>query len=128
MKTTTRVAGLVAGLTLTIGSVASVPASYAAEGGTAPAPCAQQQTQLDRAEDALVRVTAVFQRQQAKVAKAKHRAEAADTAQERNRARRALAEARHDRDRAAKAKVAQQQRVARAQDRLDTCTAAQPAA
>lgn len=129
MHTATRVAGIVAGLTMTIGSIASMPTSYAAEHDTSkPAACAQEQTQLDKAKDALVRVTAVFDRQQAKVRKAKHRAEAADTAQERNRARRALAEARKDRDEAAKDKKAQQQRVARAQARLDKCKAAQPAA
>jgi hypothetical protein len=125
---TTRLAATVAGLVLSIGSIAVAPGSHAAPSEAAPAACAQEQKQLDRAEDALARVTTVFEHQQAKVKKAKQRVDAAHTAAERARARRALAEARKDRDEAARTKKAQQQRVARAQTRLDTCQAAQLAA
>ena len=75
-------------LTFGIGSPA-----VAAPGGE---PCAKQATQLEKAEDALARVTAVFEKQHTKKAK--------------------------------KAKKAQQQRVTKAQQRLDDCLAAQPSA
>lgn len=120
MRTTTRLAGAVAGLAL--GAVATVPSAVAAEPeGQQPAACAQEQKQLDRAEDAYERVSKVFAAQQARVKKAHDRVEKAKSAQEKARAERALAEARHDRDDAAKDKRAQKQRVAKAQARLDAC-------
>ncbi len=129
MHTTSRVAGVVAGLTMTFGSLAAVPASFADDttGNTPAAPCAQQQTQVDRAEDALARVTAVFAKQQARVSKAKNQVATADTKGEEKRAERALAKAKDARAQAKKAKVAQQQRLTRAQARLEACEAEQAA-
>jgi hypothetical protein len=127
MNTTTRIAGIAAGITLTLGSVVATAPSYAADHtGSTPAACAQQQKQVDKAEDALARVTAVFEHQQAKVAKAKHRSATADSAHERNAARHALQGAKHDRNDAKAAKKAQQQRLAKAQARLAACQADQP--
>ena len=95
--TATAAAGLLAGAT--IGAFA-----LTAHADTeAPAPCAQQQMQVTKAEDALTRVTAVFshQKHHAPVNKAKV-------------------------TKAAKAKKAQQMRLTHAQSRLDACMAAQP--
>ncbi|MCW2813435.1 MAG: hypothetical protein JWN84_890 [Nocardioides sp.] len=124
MHTATRAAGVLAGLTLTFGSLGAVAPAVAAD-APEKAPCAQQQTQVDRAEDALTRLTAVFERKQAKVEKAKDRAAAADTAQERNAARKALRTAKAEKAEAKEAKGAQQQRLAKAQERLEECQAAQ---
>jgi hypothetical protein len=123
MRPTTRIAGAVAGVTLALGSVGALSAT-AAE----PQPCAQQQKQVDKAEVALEKVTAVFQNQQSKVKKAKHEVKVADSARERANAKADLAQAKEKRDHVAKAKTAQQQRLAKAQERLDTCEAGQPAA
>jgi hypothetical protein len=123
MRTTTRIAGAVAGVALALGSLGTVPAS-----AEKPAPCAQQQTQVDRAEAALARVNLVFQHQQAKVKKAKHEVKVADTGRERTNAKRDLAHAKAKRDHVKKAKTAQQQRLAKAEARLDACQAKQPTA
>lgn len=124
MHTSTRFAGVAAGITMAFGSIAVVTPAVATAPAK-PAACTQQQKQVDRAESALARVTAVFERQQAKVKKAKHRATAADTAHQRNAARKALRKAKHDKTEAAKTKRAQQQRLAKAEDRLETCQAEQ---
>jgi chromosome segregation ATPase len=124
MRTSTRVAAAIASATLVLGPIAAVTQSaQAAE----PEPCAQQQTQVDRAEDALARVTAVFERAKAKVARAKAHLENADNGTEKAQARRALARAKADLAAARKAKKAQVERLAKAQARLDECLAAQPA-
>lgn len=118
MRTSTRLAGAVVGLTLALGTtVIASPAE------AKPAACAQQQKQVDRAEDALARVTAVFERQKQRVAEAKGEVRQSDTARERSEAKRALAAAKHDRNKAAHNKQAQQQRVAKAQERLADCRA-----
>ena len=113
----------VAGL-LTIGALgASTTAAVAAPKGE---PCARQVAQVTKAEDALARVTAVFERQQTKVKKAKKAAQQADTPAEENAAEEALEDAVDGRDKVKKAKKAQLQRLAKAQQRLDKCLAAQP--
>lgn len=130
MRTSTRTAGALAAIALTVGSlgtITTVSANAAGSGSDQPAACAQQQKQLDKANDALARVTAVFERQQDKVKHAKHESQAATTAHERNEARKELAAAKKDRDTAKKAKKAQQERVEKAQARLDECQADQPA-
>lgn len=128
MRTANRIAGIAAGVTLTLGSLGTIGGIAPSDAADQqPAACAQQQTQVDKAEAALARLTAVFEQQQTKVKKAKHRAEAADTAQERNAAKHALQRAKHDRDEAKANKKAQQQRVAKAQARLASCQADQPA-
>jgi Skp family chaperone for outer membrane proteins len=124
MRTTTRVAGLAAGLTLTLGTLGS---AAVATPTTAKEPCARQQAQVDRATDALARVTAVFERQKEKVADARDDVTTADDAADRTDAKRALAKAKAAKAETTKAKRAQVQRLAKAQDRLDACTAAQPA-
>jgi uncharacterized protein (DUF1800 family) len=96
--------------------------------GTAVAdeePCSTQQVQVTRAEDALARVTAVFERQQAKVKAAKKAVEKADTRAEKAKATKGLAVAQEKKDKAKKAKKAQQMRLHKAQQRLDDCLAAQ---
>ena len=120
MRTSTRFASVVAGLTLALGTT-----TIASPADAKPAPCAQEQKQVDRAEDALARVTAVFERQKEKVAKAKAEVRQSETARERQEAKKALSEAKHDRDKAARAKKAQQQRVEKANERLTECQAEQ---
>ncbi len=125
--TSTRVAGIVAGLALSVGALGAPALASAGEpAGNEPAACAKEQSHLDKAEAALARLTAVFEHQQEKVKKAKKHAAQADTAQERNRARKALREAKAARDDAKETKRAQQQRVAKAQERLEACQAEQP--
>jgi hypothetical protein len=98
-------------------------------GGSAIAagePCAQQQAQVAKAEGALERVTAVFEKQQAKVKKAKKELVLADTAAEQAQAAKGLKIAQAKKDAAKKAKSAQLVRLEKAQTRLDKCLAAQP--
>jgi hypothetical protein len=96
--------------------------------GTAVAeeePCSIQQAQVTKAEGALARVTAVFERQQAKVKAAKKTLEKADTRAEKAKAAKGLAVAKEKEDKAKKAKKAQLMRLQKAQQRLDDCLAAQ---
>jgi hypothetical protein len=88
-------------------------------------PCAKQQAQVTKAEGALARVTAVFEKQQAKVKKAKKELELADTAAEQAKAAKGLKTAQEKKAAAKKAKKAQQMRLQKAQQRLDDCLAAQ---
>lgn len=88
-----------------------------------PVPCARQQAQVDRTEDALARVTAVFQRQKTKAAKAKAALERAESKVKKDRAKAALKKARERKADAAKEKKAQKQRLARATARLEACLA-----
>ena len=88
-------------------------------------PCANQQAQVTKAEDALARVTAVFERQQTKVKKAKKELVLADTEAEQAKAAKGLKIAREKKDAAKKAKKAQQMRLQKAQQRLADCLAAQ---
>jgi hypothetical protein len=92
-----------------------------------PDPCAKRQAQVDKAEAALARVTAVFAKQQVKVADAQDDVAEADNRSEKAEARLALKEAKADRADVAKVKKAQQMRLAKATERLNECTAAQPA-
>jgi len=123
MHTSTRIAGAVAGIALTFGSLGAVSAPASAD---KPAACAQQQKHVDKAQEALTKVTAVFARQQAKVKKAKHEVKVDDTAAERADAKRDLAHLKAKRDHTKKVKTAQQQRLAKAQARLAECQADQP--
>ena len=123
MRTSTRVAAAVASATLIFGPIAAVTQSAQAE---PPAPCAQQQTQVDRATDALARVTAVFAKAKAKVAEAREDRANADNGTERAQAQRARAKA--EAAAAKKAKKAQVQRLAKAEARLAECLADQPVA
>ena len=88
-------------------------------------PCADQQAKVTKAEDALARVTAVFERQQTKVKKAKEELADADTKGEKIKAAKGLAIAQEKKAKAKKAKKAQQMRLTKAQQRLDECLAGQ---
>ena len=117
-----RIAALAAGAVLTLGPVALAqgPASAGA-----PEPCATQQTQVDRAEAALDRVTAVFERAQERVAGARRDVRQAAPGREKAQARRDLSRAEDRRDDVAKVKKAQRQRLAKAEQRLADCQAEQ---
>ncbi len=125
MPTTTRIAAIVASATLSLGAWGLAPQADASQ-SQPKEPCAQQQTQVDRAQGALDRVSAVFAHQQVKVHKAKKDVRHADEANEKAAAKRELADAKSHRTEAKKDKVAQQQRLAKAQQRLDRCEAEQP--
>jgi chromosome segregation ATPase len=113
----------------TLGSLAPADAApHATSGKPDKTPCAQEQKQVDKAEDALARVTEVFAHQKSKVEKLQDRLAAATTDEEKARLQaqldKALAKAQHTK----KAKKAQQQRLAKAEQRLADCEADQPAA
>ncbi len=126
MRTPTRVAGVVAGLSLSLGVLAASPPSAEEPAETPPVACAEQLAQVDRAEDALARLTAVFEKQATRVEEATELVAAADNAAERNAARKALREAKAGHARAEAARTAQQQRLTKAVQRLEKCQAAQP--
>ena len=90
----------------------------------APEPCQRQETQVQKAEDALARVTAVFNRQKTRVAEARHDVAAADTRSEKAQAKKALHAAKVKKEHVAKEKKAQQMRLAKANQRLSDCQAA----
>lgn len=122
MQVSTRVAALVTTAAL---SFASLGAPAFAEDEAPVEPCATQTAQVEKAEDALERVTAVFEKAKAKVKKAKKVNAKADTAREKAAARKKLKAAKEDRADAAKTKKAQVQRLAKAEERLAKCLAAQ---
>ena len=122
----TRTAAAVA--TLALGFSIAPLASAVADTPTTKGPCAQQQTQLDRATAKLDALTAKFAAKQAKVREARGAVKAADTAKEKRSAKATLALAKEKKAKVQKAKKAQVQRVEHAQKRLDACTAAHPAA
>jgi exonuclease VII large subunit len=117
---------------LALGTLGSLAPAHAAPDATSgqpdETPCAQEQKQVDKAEDALARVTEVFAHQKSKVEKLQDRLAAATTDEEKARLQaqldKALAQAQHTK----KAKKAQQQRLAKAEQRLADCEADQPAA
>jgi hypothetical protein len=88
-------------------------------------PCAKQEQQVAKAQEALDRVTAVFAHQKTKVERLQERLAAATTPEEQAKIQakldKALAQKQHTR----KEKKAQQQRLAKAEDRLEACEAAQ---
>ena len=104
---------------LAMGVVLTQPTVASAE----EAPCAAQQVRVDRAEDALARVTAVFDAQKDKVAHARAALEKAETKVKQAKAKAALQRALDRKAEVAKAKKAQQQRLAKATARLEACLA-----
>lgn len=97
----------------------------AGEPAPAPAvPCSKETSQVAKAEDALARVTAVFERKRDKVAEARHDLKKAKSS-EKAAARAALKETKVKKVKAAKVKKAQQVRLAKAQERLAQCQAEQ---
>lgn len=95
----------------------------AADPGTSDEPCAKQAAKVEKAENALARVSANFERQQAKVKKAKGEVKKAEKRAEKAAAREQLREAKEKKGKVAEAKRAQKQRVAKATERYDVCVA-----
>lgn len=124
MSVSIRFSGLAATAAIALSGLVVAPSATADE-APETAPCAAQQAKVDKAEDALERVTAVFARQQVKVKKAKKTVEQAEAGREKALARRALSKAKENRDETKTTKRAQQQRLAKAQERLATCEAEQ---
>jgi hypothetical protein len=121
---TRTLAAAAAGLVLTAGLAGAALAD-----DTAPepaAPCATQSAQVAKAEGALARVTAVFERTHVAVADAEAAVAAATTPRQKAAAKNLLRKAQAAELKAVKAKKAQQQRLTKAQERLDTCLAEQP--
>ena len=118
MSVTTRLAGITASAAIAFGAF-----GVAAYADDAPAtdPCAQQQAQVDKAAGALERVTAVFARQQARVEAKKEAVTEADAGREKAAARHALKAAKDALDETRTTKRAQQQRLAKATERLTEC-------
>lgn len=87
-------------------------------------PCAKQETQVQKAEDALARVTAVFAKQQEHVTDARQDVKHADNRSERAEAVAALHAAKVKKEKVAKTKKAQQMRLAKANERLTACETA----
>ncbi|RYB91546.1 hypothetical protein EUA06_09530 [Nocardioides glacieisoli] len=125
MTLTTRLAGVVASAAI---ALAAFGATASADEVPPTDPCAQQQAKVDKATEALARVTAVFARQQERVEAAKEDVAEATAGQEKADARKALADARQAKTETKVTKRAQQQRLAKATERLTTCQAEQPPA
>ena len=113
-----------AALSLSLWGIA--PAANAEDTGTAEDPCATQVAQVEKAEDALARVTAVFAKQKTKVKKAREAVQEADSKSEKAAAKKALAKAKAAKDETKENKRAQQMRLAKALERLAKCRAEHP--
>jgi len=124
---TRTVAASVAGVVLTAGLAGLAGTALGDETTPDPsAPCAVRTAQVTKAEAALARVTAVFEKKQAVVDEATDDLAAATTPREQAAARKALHQAQVAEAKAAKVKKAQQMRLKKAQHRLETCLAGQP--
>src|SRR5262245_22142171 len=114
-------AALASAAVLSLGTVSAVHAAPATKPGDDP--CARQQAQVTKAEDALAHVTTVFAHQKTKVERLQEKLAQATTpeAQAKLQAKldKAMAQKQHDK----KAKKAQQQRLAKAEGRLASCQA-----
>ncbi|MBJ7358335.1 hypothetical protein [Nocardioides sp.] len=119
MKLARILAGVVATGVVLVGAS---PVAHADE-TTPESPCATQEAQVAKAEDALARVTAVFASKKDRVAEAEAALAAATTDKERAKAEKRLAKAVAKAADAKKAKKAQKQRLAKAQERLAECEA-----
>ena len=124
MSLTTRMASVAASAAI---AIAALGVAAQADEVSTTHPCAQQQAQVDKATVALARVTAVFARQKERVETAKEVVAAAAAGQEKAAAKRALADAKHDKADTKVTKRAQQQRLAKATERLSACQAEPPA-
>jgi phosphopantothenate synthetase len=112
-------------VTAAVLSLGASPVVSADDTTTTDTPCATQEQQVAKAEDALARVTAVFARQKDQVAKWQERLAAATTPEEQARIQKRLDQALAKKADAKFAKKAQQKRLAKAQARLAECQAAQ---
>ena len=118
IRTTT--VALLSSIALTVG--AAPVAAHADK--PKPAPCAKEQAQVQKAEDALARVTAVFAKQKEHVADARADVKHADNRSERAKAVAALHAAKVKKAKVAKTKKAQEMRLAKANERLADCETA----
>jgi septal ring factor EnvC (AmiA/AmiB activator) len=116
-------AALAGAAVLSLGTVSAVHAAPAGKPGDDP--CARQQAQVTKAQDALAHVTAVFAHQQTKVERLQDQLAQAATPEEQAQLQARLDKAMAHKQHAKKDKKAQQQRVAKAQGRLADCQAAQ---
>jgi chromosome segregation ATPase len=89
------------------------------------APCAKQEQKVAKAEDALARVKAVFDRQKSRVEKAQEALAEATTPEEQAKAQRKLDRALAHKNATKKEKKAQVKRLEKAQERLAACLAGQ---
>jgi septal ring factor EnvC (AmiA/AmiB activator) len=115
-------AALASAAVLSLGTVSAVHAAPGDKPGSEP--CARQQAQVDKAQDALTRVTAVFEHQQTKVERLQDRLADATTPEEQAKIQAKLDKAMTQKQHTKKDKKAQQQRLAKALDRLADCQAA----
>ena len=104
-------------------SLGATPIAHADQPGSEP--CAKQEQQVTKAEAALAHVTAVFEHQQTKVERLQAALAAATTDEERAEIQAKLDKALAKKQHAKKAKKAQLQRLAKANERLADCQAAQ---
>jgi pantothenate kinase type III len=106
-------------------SLGASPVAHADKPGSEP--CATQQQQVTKAEEALAHVTEVFAHQKTKVERLQEALAAATTPEEQARLQAKLDKALAKKQHAKKAKKAQLQRLAKAQERLAACQAANAA-
>jgi septal ring factor EnvC (AmiA/AmiB activator) len=115
-------AALASAAVLSLGTVSAVHAAPADKPGGEP--CAQQQAQVDKAQDALTRVTAVFAHQQTKVERLQDKLAAATTPEDQARLQAKLTKAMAQKQHTKKEKKAQVKRLEKAEARLADCQAA----
>jgi septal ring factor EnvC (AmiA/AmiB activator) len=118
-------AALASAAVLSLGTVSAVHAAPAGNPGDDP--CARQQAQVTKAQDALAHVTAVFDHQQTKVERLEEKLAQATTPEGQAKLQAKLDRAVAQKQHAKKDKKAQVQRLAKAEDRLADCQAANPA-
>lgn len=106
-------------------SLGAGPLAQAADAKPGSEPCAKQEQQVTKAEAALAHVTAVFEHQQTKIERLQAALAAATTPEEQARLQARLDQALAQKQHAKKEKKAQQQRLAKAEQRLADCQAAQ---
>ncbi len=104
-------------------SLGATPLAHADKPGSEP--CAKQEQKVTKAEDALAHLAEVFAHQQTKVERLEERLAAATTPEEQARIQAKLDKALAKQQHAKKDKKAQQQRLAKAEDRLADCQAEQ---
>jgi septal ring factor EnvC (AmiA/AmiB activator) len=106
-------------------SLGASPVAHADQPGGEP--CAKQQQQVTKAQDALAHVTAVFAHQKTKVERLQEALAAATTPEEQAKLQAKLDKALAHKQHVQKAKKAQLQRLAKAEARLADCEAAHAA-
>jgi pantothenate kinase type III len=102
-------------------SLGATPIAHADQPGAEP--CAQQEQQVAKAEQALAHVTAVFAHQKTKIERIQEALAAATTPEEQARLQAKLDKALTQKQHIQKAKKAQLQRLAKAEARLADCQA-----